>query len=274
MEGAQDEDDDDDDDDSDNDDVDYDYDVDDDDGDDDYDDDNDDVDDDYDVDDDDGDDDDDDVIVMMLMMIMMLIAMMMMMMMMVMMMMKLMMIMMLFMIIIHNPTAAWGGEKTHWQADRSCSCLRSYWALNKSNGLFGFCLTCDSLLQKFKSIRFFRAATCLACLDHFFFGKQSIHWARLLYIFKWWSLFCWCTNFLYSKECDLNRNTISHIENMLRDMASTLNSRGAPELRKLACDSLFFKLYGLSCISNSGWLSLGLRCSLNMKAEKKLTMRT
>ena len=51
---------------------------------------------------------------MMLMMIMMLIAMMMM----VMMMMKLMMIMMLFMIIIHNPTAAWGGEKnalTGWQ---------------------------------------------------------------------------------------------------------------------------------------------------------------
>lgn len=138
------------------------------------------------------------------------------------------------MIIIHNPTAAWGGKKTHWQADRSCSCLRSYWALNKSNGLFGFCLTCYSLLQKFKSIRFFRAATCLACLDQFFFGKQSIHWARLLYIFKWWSLFCWCTNFLYSKECDLNRNAISHIENMLRDMASTLNSRGAPELRKLA----------------------------------------
>ena len=191
--------------------------------------------------------------VMMMLMIMVLIAMMMMMMVMMMMMlplplppppmmmmmmmmrmMKLMMILMLIMIIIHNPTAAWGGKKTHWQADRSCSCLRSYWALNKSNGLFGFCLTCCSLLQKFKSIGFFRAATCLACLDQFFFGKQSIHWARLLYIFKWWSLFCWCTNFLYSKECDLNRNTISHIENMLRDMASTLNSRGAPELRKLA----------------------------------------
>ena len=152
------------------------------------------------------------------------------------------MISMLIIIIIHNPTAAWGGKKTHWQADRSCSCLRSYWALNKSNGLFGFCLTCYSLLQKFKSNRFFRAATCLACLDHIFFGKQSIHSARLLYIFKWWSLFCWCTNLLYSKECDLSRNAISHIENMLRDMASTLNSRGTPELRKLAVWKFDLKL--------------------------------
>ena len=217
------------------------------------------------------------MIMMMLMMIMMLIAMMMMVMMMVMMMMimmmmmlplplplpsplppmmmmimmKLMMIMMLIMIIIHNPTAAWGGKK---RTDRLTGLAvvsdhTGHWALNKSNGLFGFCLTCYSLLQKFKSIRFFRAATCLACLDQFFFGKQSIHWARLLYIFKWWSLFCWCTNFLYSKESDLNRNTISHIENMLRDMASTLNSRGAPELRKLAGGQI--PRLGVSCSSGA-----------------------
>ena len=75
----------------------------------------------------------------------------------------------------HHPQSycCLGREKTQWQADRSCSCLRSYWALTKSNGVFGFCLTFYSLLQKFKSIRFFRAATCLACLDIFLW--KTIH---------------------------------------------------------------------------------------------------